>query len=518
MLGKKYLINVCFIGVIVFAILGNFGRVMTSFNHNEHMYITTGVLVSQNKVLYKDFAYLQMPYLPLFYSGVYKIFGLNTFYFFIGKLISFLALMVSASILFLFARQVSKDENFSLGITGLYLLNTSIIIPASEVSNYVLPVVFSFIAIYLYEISLRRNTRKVFLLALSGLFIGLAFGTKLTYASIGFPFVLTFFITFLMNRHQKSALKEWLLKTIIPWSLGLFLGLLPVLFFYWMDPEAFIFNNLGYHQLNTQWRVITGFTYNMTSASKVAFGWEIITNPDNLVILCGVFLGILISRHIHNQIPNFDVRLILAFTLFLIGLLTAVTPTPSFSQYYAMPVSFLFICFVYAWGDHDSNENSLRYRRALLLGLVLVTLIFNGLFFISNIAGMRDIKNWSPIYIRDISLKIREILRENQSDQNPKIGTLSPLFAVESGLYVYEELSTGPFLYRVGDLLTPEQRKRFVGSSPSTIDDLFESDPPAAILIGFEGDLDQPLLEYALANKFRKINLTAFKGELYIRP
>jgi len=493
---------------------------MTYFDHNEHMYITAGVLISQDKVLYKEFAFVQMPFLALFYGGVYKIFGITTFYFLTGKLISFLALISSALTLFLFARQLSQERNFSLGITGLYLLNTSIITPASEVSNYILPITFSFIAIYFYETFFRSNKFKPLMLVISGLFLGLAIGTKLYYASIVFPFLLTFFISFLINRHQKSNLKAWLFETIVPLGLGLLLGLLPVFNFYLMDPEVFVFNNWGIHPLTMQWREIIGFPYNinMTLESKFTFGWNIITKPENLIILFGFFLGILITNRIHNQVPNFVLRLILAFTLFLTGLLTAVMPTPSFQQYYAMPVSFLFICFVYAWGGIDVYVYSFRFRQVLLIGLVLLTLIFNGAFFTSNIANMIDTKNWSPIYVRNISLKIKDILREKHPDKNPKIGTLSPLFAVESGLAIYKELSTGPFLYRVGDLLSPEQRKRFVGTSPSTINNLFKSDPPTAILIGFEGDLDKPLLEYALANKFQKIDLEGFSGELYVRP
>lgn len=516
LLNKKSLISVFFITVSVLAILGDFARVVISFNHNEHMYITASVLISQNKVLYRDFAYLQMPYLPLIYSGVYKIFGLTTFYFLVGKWISFLFLMASAVILYLFARQVSQNIHFSLGVTALYLLNTSIINPASEVSNYILPIAFSFIAIYFFEISFHPNKPTPFLLSLSGLFVGLAVGTKLTYASIILPFVLTFFMTLFINRNQKSALKKGMFEMLLPWNLGLFFGLFPALIFYLMDPEVFIFNNWGYHRLNTQWRLMTGFTYNMTLTSKMAFVWEIITRPENLLIVVGILPGVLLILRVLNQVSKFITRLVLALTLVLTGLLTAIIPTPSFSQYYAVPISFLFILLVYTWSA--ARFHSLRFGQPVLLGLVLLTFIFNGAFFISNTSDMIETKNWSPFYIRNVSLKIREVLRENQLDLNPKIGTLSPLFAIESGLGIYEELSTGPFLYRIGDLLTPEQRRRFVGSSPSAINDLFQSDPPAAILIGFEEDLDQPLLEYALANKYQKVELAGFEGELYVCP
>ena len=56
----------------------------------------------------------------------------------------------------------------------------------------------------------------------------------------------------------------------------------------------------------------------------------------------------------------------------------------------------------------------------------------------------------------------RKIKNEVIGKQNKhgKIATLSPLYAIEANLPIYHELATGPFLYRVGDLLRPEQRKQ----------------------------------------------------------
>lgn len=71
---KKNILIGCFFAAVIFlGLIGDFAKIMTLLNHNEHMYITAGVLVSQNKILYKDFAYLQTPYLPLLYGGLYKI-------------------------------------------------------------------------------------------------------------------------------------------------------------------------------------------------------------------------------------------------------------------------------------------------------------------------------------------------------------------------------------------------------------------------------------------------------------
>ena len=127
---------------------------------------------------------------------------------------------------------------------------------------------------------------------------------------------------------------------------------------------------------------------------------------------------------------------------------------------------------------------------------------------------------WSGLHVHDVAAKIRNALIINHIGPGGKVATLSPLYAIEANLPIYNELSTGPFLYRVGDLLTIEQRRHFVGSSPNSIGDLFAGDPPSAIVIGNDGQLDKPLVEYARNNNYREIFVAGFRGngKLYVRP
>jgi hypothetical protein len=89
---------------------------------------------------------------------------------------------------------------------------------------------------------------------------------------------------------------------------------------------------------------------------------------------------------------------------------------------------------------------------------------------------------------------------------------------MEANLPLYPQFSTGPFLYRIGDLLTPELRKKFVGTSQGTVGELLNADPPAAILAGFEKDLDNPLIEYARAHDYRLVDVSGLDGQLFVRP
>lgn len=96
-------------------------------------------------------------------------------------------------------------------------------------------------------------------------------------------------------------------------------------------------------------------------------------------------------------------------------------------------------------------------------------------------------ETWIALRSHDVSTNVQNVLIENGIATDRKIATLSPIYAIESNLPTYSELSTGPFLFRVGDLLTPEQRKHFAGTSAESLDNLFAEDPPAAILVDYEG-------------------------------
>lgn len=497
-----------FVLALLFATAGAFAKIMTSLNHNEHMYITAGVLVSQNKVLYKDFAFLQMPYLPYLYAGLFKLFGITSHYFLWGKLVSFSALILAALALFLLARRVLGEPTPAFGLAALFLLNMSIVNPAREVSNYIIPVFLSFLSVYLFEIAQRHSSGHFWLMALCGLLLAFAVGVKLTYASLIFPFMAVLVLYPLFTKASFSACMAY---RCLPFVVGLGIGFLPLAAFLIKDTELFVFNNWGYHNLNTQWRFLTGYTDTMSFSSKILFALETFLKTENLFLLFGALFGGVLTILNVRQTKHISAGALLAFLLFLSGLISALAPTPSFFQYYAVPISFLFILLIYLWAA--GTERTFRLRQTILFALASFSLLLQGPSLLNAISSLNLRNNWSPFYVRDISLQIREVLQANHS-QN--VATLSPLYALEAGLSIYPELASGPFLYRIGDLLTTEQRNHFVATSPNTIKHVLQTNPPAAILTGFEGELDNPLLEFALENGYREIVLPDFEGILHI--
>ncbi|MHC4183890.1 MAG: hypothetical protein ACYSR0_11130 [Planctomycetota bacterium] len=507
------------IPIVLFAIVGAFAKIMSSFNHNEHMYIVASVFVAQNQELYKDFAYLQTPYLPLLYGNLYRLMGVTSYYFFIGKLISFIFLGISSMTLFLLARRVVKEIALSLSVVALFLLNMTIVMPATEVSNYIMPVAFSMAGFYVFYVSIIENQIRPFGITLAGIFLAIAIGTKLTYATVVFPFIAIILFYPLVSGHSAITARKNIVYALFPFIAGIVIGLLPMLLFM-SDIQSFIFNNLGYHNVNTQWKQISGSIRPMSLYSKLVYARKVFFSADNLILLLGVLLGLgfsINSSHtIRQAIKEIPTGAFLAFLLVLIAVPTALAPTPSYHQYFAVPVSFCFLLLIFSCASKSVEISALH--RILLIILVLMSVAYNGALLLKSSIKLTQRDGWAGLRVHDVSMNVRNALINNGIGTDGKIATLSPLFVTESNLNIYSELSTGPFLYRVGDLLTPQQRNHFAGTSPRSIDGLFTEDPPAVILVGFEGDLDKPLIEYAIANNYKKVDVAGFSGELYVRP
>jgi hypothetical protein len=507
--------------IVLFGILGAFASVMTTMNHNEGMYISASVLVSQNKTIYKDFGFTETPYLPILYGGLFRILNIGSYYLLMGKLISFLSLVLAAMTLFFITRRVSNSIASSLSIAALFLLDMNIVGPAGQVSNYIIPLTLSLVSFYLFEISFDQNETKPFGIAIAGLLLAIAVGIRLMYAAVIIPFVAIILFHVLKNKHSSIEVKRSITHVLLAFAIGVIVGLLPMLFFL-SDFQSFYFNNLGFHFTNGYWFQTTGFS-RISLLSKLSFLKDIFLQANNLILIIGILVAVglffrsfrvngqTVNRQTMKEMPK---GALLAFLLFVIAVPTTLAPTPSFFEYYAMPISFLFLILIYSCVSKSPDISMLLGR--LLLILVLVSVVYNGISMVKSIFYLRDRNNWAGLMVHNVSMNIRNALPNYGKGNNGKIATLSPMYVADANLPIYLELADGPFIYRAGDLLTPEQRKHFVVTSPKTIGNLLNEDPPAAIFVGFEGNLDKPLVQYAVSHNYTKVDGSFNGGQLYV--
>ena len=94
--------------------------------------------------------------------------------------------------------------------------------------------------------------------------------------------------------------------------------------------------------------------------------------------------------------------------------------------------------------------------------------------------------------------------------------TLAPIFPLEGRVDIYKEFATGPFMWRISDLVDKHDREALKVISADELEDYLDRERPAAILVGFQKDLERPFILYAKKRGFKKQNIP--KYELWVWP
>jgi hypothetical protein len=398
-------------------------------------------------------------------------------------------------------------------LADYYLLRATI-----EASNYTMPIAFSLLA-YVWLLAglgdpAAEPSRRYSLWALAaGLALGAATGAKLYYATLVGSFGL---VTLLYPRAWTPGRR--VLRGTLPLVAGTLAGLGPALVYAARDLDRFLFNNVRYHVLNAEWRGQNGFT-DMGWSAKLESARELFTNPNYLVLQFWIALAVLLWwRTRAGRSGGLRAGMALAGLSALVALVTAFTPRPLFPQYFAMPVPFLLLWVAEIAGGLAEGERRLLRGFGVALAVVaILTVLPRHTGSLRRFMAGDD--PWSGAAAVAVSREIqgRVDARSGTDVAVRRVATLSPVVALEAGLPFYPELATGSFVYRIGDLLTPEERARYVATSPTTLAALLDAQPPAAIFIGEEEALEQPLIDYAQSRGYARVDQEFPDGELYVR-
>jgi hypothetical protein len=85
---------------------------------------------------------------------------------------------------------------------------------------------------------------------------------------------------------------------------------------------------------------------------------------------------------------------------------------------------------------------------------------------------------------------------------------------MEGGAQTYSPFATGPFAFRVAPLVSEPEEKQDRLPDPDDLDPLLAGHPPGLVLIGDEGDAEQPLFDYAHRHAIPMICLSS-NGALF---
>jgi hypothetical protein len=503
--------------LVAILLLGSFGIAMRSEDHNEHMYVTAAVLLLHGQRMYVDFAFFQTPYLPHVYRVAFAATA-TTRYLLTARVLTWLFWIAAGVLIYGVARVVAGDRSVALGAAGLFATNLFALRIVEESSNYVLPLTLSLAAfggLLLARLPGRSRAGAAGLAFLGGLLLAASVGAKLSYAAPALPLLVASWVV--PRRPARARAGRWTVPAAT--VAGFCAGLVPLALDLARAPARFLFNNLGYHTVNATLFQLQGSGEPLTLDAKLR--WlvaQILGSPSSLLLLL-LCLGAGSCAWARRRAgdgdlaPGSTIRFA-AVTLaaaFLAASAAALYPSPSWRQYLALPLPYAILLFCCLW--RLAGPRAHGCLRALVWVAVVLSLPGNGIA--RAIRHPAPVADWPPIGIHAEARRVSDLLRARGAPG--RVATLRPLFAIEAGLEIYPELATGPFGYRMGDLLTADDRARFVLTSPETVAGLLDRDPPAALLVGFYPErLEGPLRRYAESRCYDRVDL-AGGAQLYRR-
>ena len=496
---------------------------LVPLSHDEHQFVAAGRLLAGGMLPYRDFPTYHMPYLIMLYGAVFSLTQTSMLP---ARAVSAICAALAASLVFhltgSFFRNSSRPIRFIISAAGcLTLITNPIFIYTSGRSwNHDLPTLCIIVAaaLFLHHESTKLTNKWI---TASGVFVGLATGARLTYVLTAIPFLLAIALqrgeSVRMNRRSQG----------LAFGAGFFVASLPWITLFVAAPRQFLFGNLTYPSLNTDYRELLSHRIGETLLGKgVYFFHVLVDKPANLLLLLTFAIVALIAGFkIMRRRAWPEREAVILGGLALVLLVSAFAATPSWYQYFYAPIPFLILAALY--GVSFVWQPGVIWGRALAGGAVALFLACGvSLISQSDWGSLREPDKWIPVQAHQLGEELLHRARHG------KVLTLSPIFPIEGGLGTYRELASGPFSWRVAPLLTEAQRQEFVVMSYSDLETALRDDPPAAILVGFEagnegfelgdkGGLEDPLEDYARLHGYTagplKSLLTAAELTLWVR-
>lgn len=468
------------------------------FDHDESQYIA-GADLSTRLFVFRDFLYLQPPLhawanAPLawiFPGHIVVAMRLATGVTAVGTL----AILWSAQR----AGGVSRE---SAAIATLLIATTAAFqFTASVVRNDMLPTGLSAMGMACALMALRHGTPARWIAA--GLCFGLAISTKLNFAPLGLAVGL-----FVLTTGGRCGVRAaiWL-------GIGGLMGLIPMMLAVAAAPEAFRYGALTYGVTAPMaWYAANGAGQELSGFEKLTdlfkYSWK---GPMAAALIAIAGHWVTTSRH--SRSPGRR----LANWMTAGACVGVALPTPTQLQY-LMPlipsVALSLGCLL------DDARRWAPSSRQILMGLLSAATVPALLPVSHDLFAMG--RHGSPVMASTQGAhwagKLVMALIGKDS-----IVTLSPHMAVDSGLKLDPRLATGPFVYRSGWTITPDEARRFHALTPAILHDL-NNRPPAAILAGYEQGTrklplrpDDGLIAYARQHGYRLFAMPDGIGQLYVR-
>ncbi len=454
-------------------------------DHDEHQFVASGVLLARRALWpYRDYAYFHMPNLVIVNAALFQV---CDYLLLASRSVSMLAGFLTAVLLFVTVRRAfagtSRWQDWSAMLATLvFVCNPLFQCTSGRAWNHDVPTLLTVLAFLCITSGLRRK-RSMLRVAVSGILIGLAIGTRLTFA----PAALSFALAIVIGPGKSWSDKAGLL---LSFAVGATVALLPSWILLAQAPGDFLFGNFFYPALNTQFHIDSGYQRSMTSGGKIGYlFFNLLPMPGNLllfVLLCASFLRLAIRNGARNKYAFEASCLLMLIGGLLIG---SFAPTPLFPVYFYEPLPFVVLFIAYVLAGYREQTGPLQsWWWKPVSGIALLAIIASIPTFLASVANPLQPNTWIPVQVHRLGDELAA------SAGKGRVLTYSPIFPLEGHEDIYEELTTGPFAARAARLISESDEIRFKVADEEDWKQSLRRRPAVAILTGFEGRLDDDLV------------------------
>ncbi len=450
----------------------------------EHVSCAAGVLLTQGKMIYKDFACVaQMPYHPFLCAAIFKVFS-TTHYLFAGRMLTVVCdILIVISIIGIFQRVFASFPIAGLllgmAMAVLCVFNSHVDGVIGYALNHDFVILCIFMSFWLF-LSIDFNRWSGYL-RIGAMSILLTLASCLHFTAV-FIQVL-FFVMLLLQRTEsgRQSCKAALLFLIAP----VIILLLPM----WtmiQAPRAFFINVFEMPLLKIQMiRKMQSITGGVLYGKCVHI-LDCFTEPRGffpfLIAFCIVLLIILGRRKL--EISNLNNALLAILVPVMLLIITLCVPEFLYENF-AMLIPFLIISFAYPLLYLRKLGTKSPYRLFRTASIILIACMFSSVasnqFLLLRITRISRPRSWIPMKVHQISEEVAQKIKE------PKlIVTLGPLYALESGCDIYPELSAGWEGCKIASTMSDSKREITNTLNPETFREMLKERPPSGIVIDID--------------------------------
>jgi hypothetical protein len=507
---------------LVALLLAIFARMMNfEMRRDEQLYVTPAALLD-NWSLYADFFYNHVPASAWLFHAIDILLGTGHILLAarLGVFSGWVLLGVGAAWI---SWKLTKSLPVTIFIIVTALANDMLLNQTGMTgTNNLLPLPFALLGFGCFLLSIDDDRGRPVLAAAAGLLLALAASFKAN--AIGFVFPVAIAALFLP---RQANLAQRLRRVVLPLLAGGLIGAVPVFYYLITDPKRFLAHVVSFHTGPhvDYWASRAGGDEEaaMALGAKVKLAYDMWLGGANLAVI--LMIALLIAYVISSSAAREALRKFIGSRLLLVTAALIVTaalsfiPTPSFPQYFAQPL----VCLLLLTGLLSASLSP-QVRAGLnpaFVAATVVILLINGPRLVQSLPRLVSPASWTVMRTHNYGVALAARLQE--LGVAGKVATLAPIYPLEGQLEVYPEFATGQFVYRVADIAKPELLRYYRTTSPAKVEAFLAADPPAAILTGFDPELEAPMLRFAQSQGYLRVDNFEIKDRygnavLYVRP